>query len=123
MDDVSVGKQALNKAIDQLSAFIRIKDENSIKPNVFSADESLDNVNQSPPDESSDRTSHSTAAAEPMHHASKPRNILKLDIPTLNKIPSFLSCGQIYHDERSIGINMPVDKLLKVKEDTIILIG
>ncbi|KAJ3228125.1 hypothetical protein HDU81_006300 [Chytriomyces hyalinus] len=123
MDDVSAGKQALDKAINQLSAFIRIKHENSIKRNVFSADESLDNVNQFPPAESSDTTCHSTAATKPMHRASQPRNLLKLDIPTLNKIPSFLSCGQIYHDERSIGINMPVDKLLNVKQDTIILIG
>ncbi|TPX66771.1 hypothetical protein CcCBS67573_g07721 [Chytriomyces confervae] len=68
-------------------------------------------------------TSRAPAAA-PVHLTSQSRNILKLKIKRPDGAPSLLTSGQIYQDERSIGITMPIDKLVRVRgHDTVVLVG
>ncbi|KAI9335693.1 hypothetical protein BDR26DRAFT_936336 [Obelidium mucronatum] len=54
-------------------------------------------------------------------------SLVLLDTESENRrvdgIPDLLYSSQIYDDEKAIGINMPVDELLKIKQDTIVLIG
>ncbi|KAJ3087133.1 hypothetical protein HK100_008469, partial [Physocladia obscura] len=50
-------------------------------------------------------------------------SILKLQIQHVNGRPDLLYSEEIYTDEKGIGIEMPVDKLVKVPNNTIVLIG
>ncbi|KAJ3228124.1 hypothetical protein HDU81_006299 [Chytriomyces hyalinus] len=111
-DDDTVDERTVGEAVAQLTALIRIKDANENEPIVLSATESRDATHHSSP-----------AATGPIQGACKLGNILKLDIQTRNNVPSFLSAERIFRDERCIGISMPIDKLLKVRAETVVLVG
>ncbi|TPX38980.1 hypothetical protein CcCBS67573_g10688, partial [Chytriomyces confervae] len=126
----------VEKTIELLSGFVRASDGNKPR-NLFHPQESWeDEINQrlstGPSDgsthpisatESKDSISDHVPATEPSHGTSQTQNIVKLKMEQFDGTHSLLLSDQIYSDERSIGINMPVDDLLKVKERTIILVG
>ncbi|KAI8831054.1 hypothetical protein BJ741DRAFT_327694 [Chytriomyces cf. hyalinus JEL632] len=78
--------------------FVSLEDDANKKKNVFSAWESMDDIDQ-------------------------PLKVLKIEVKALDGVPDLLYSHEIYEDEASIGLNMPVDELLKIAKRTIILIG
>ncbi|KAJ8330558.1 hypothetical protein O5D80_001535 [Batrachochytrium dendrobatidis] len=51
------------------------------------------------------------------------QGILNLDIQGIDGVPNFLYSEKIYSDEKEIGIEMPVDRLCKIKGRSIAMIG
>lgn len=49
--------------------------------------------------------------------------ILNIQIPSIDDIPDLLYSEDIYKSEKELGIEMPVDKLVKIKNKTVVLIG
>jgi hypothetical protein len=49
--------------------------------------------------------------------------LLSLQVPMLNNLPDLIYSEEIYSAEKSIGIDMPVDQLLKVRTKVAVLIG
>ncbi|KAJ3226072.1 hypothetical protein HDU78_010457 [Chytriomyces hyalinus] len=88
---------SLKEAFEQLSSLVMMENDTPTQ-NVFTAQDSMDNL--------------------PLLD-----NVLTLDIKLVKGVPNFLYSDRIYADEATIGINMPVDKLLKIDKQTIILIG
>lgn len=52
-----------------------------------------------------------------------PPDIVNLEIKAVDGVGDLLYSQQIYEDEKSFGIEMPVDRLLKITHNTIVLIG
>jgi hypothetical protein len=50
-------------------------------------------------------------------------SILNINIKSLDGVPNLLYSEEIYNDEKEIGIEMPIDRLLKIIRKTIVLIG
>jgi hypothetical protein len=50
-------------------------------------------------------------------------SILKLNIKSLNGVPNLLYSEEIYDHEKEIGIEMPIDRLVKIDRNVIVLIG
>ncbi|KAI8828744.1 hypothetical protein BJ741DRAFT_653441 [Chytriomyces cf. hyalinus JEL632] len=95
-------RKFVRKAVEDMSAIIWTKDDGPNKQTIYSAKDSQD--------------------AAPMDYTSD-GNILNLKMEQPNGSFSLLSSEQIYEDENSIGINMSVEKLLRVIRKTIILVG
>ncbi|KAI8828273.1 hypothetical protein BJ741DRAFT_626872, partial [Chytriomyces cf. hyalinus JEL632] len=91
---------SIKEAFRRLSMFVSLEDDaaSNKKKNVFSAWESMDDIDQ-------------------------PLKVLKIEVKALDGVPDLLYSHEIYEDEASIGLNMPVDELLKIAKRTIILIG
>jgi len=83
------------QAIDCLKQLISLDNGDN---NIFSAQESMETLNL---DES----------------------ILNLNIRSLDGIPNLLYSEEIYNDEKEIGIEMPIDRLIKIVRKVIVLIG
>jgi hypothetical protein len=83
------------QAIDSLKQLINLDGGNK---NIFSAQDSMTTLNL---DDS----------------------ILGLNVKLLDGVPSLLYTEEIYNDEKEIGIDMPIDRLVKIDSKTIVLIG
>ncbi|KAJ3269560.1 hypothetical protein HDU76_011279 [Blyttiomyces sp. JEL0837] len=100
---IAIDREAadIEVVIEQLSSLVQIDETTHYKRNVFTAQDSWTDLNTM--DQSG--------------------NVLTLQFGGMNGIPDLLYSHQIYEDEKSIGINMPVDKLLDITSSTIVLIG
>ncbi|KAL5040693.1 hypothetical protein RTP6_007677 [Batrachochytrium dendrobatidis] len=58
-----------------------------------------------------------------MENIALDQGILNLDIQGIDGVPNFLYSEKIYSDEKEIGIEMPVDRLCKIKGRSIAMIG
>ncbi|KAK5665526.1 hypothetical protein QVD99_007872 [Batrachochytrium dendrobatidis] len=58
-----------------------------------------------------------------MENIALDQGILNLDVQGIDGVPNFLYSEKIYSDEKEIGIEMPVDRLCKIKGRSIVLIG
>jgi hypothetical protein len=83
------------QAIDSINQLISLESENS---NIFSAQDSMETLNM---DES----------------------ILNINVKSLDGVPNLLYSEEIYNDEKEIGIEMPIDRLVKIVRKVIVLIG
>ncbi|TPX75432.1 hypothetical protein CcCBS67573_g03309 [Chytriomyces confervae] len=120
----------LKNTLETLASFIRLKRNGRNERNVFSAKDSLQDIQCASP---LNVPAHSTSAtqmdstiegaAEPAFLTNQRKSILKLEMKQSHGTSSLFTSDQIYQDEKDVGINMPVDKLLDVKEQTIILLG
>ena len=81
------------EAISNLGQLISLDDENK---NIFFAQESMNDVEGS---------------------------ILNLNIKSLDGVPNLLYSEEIYAHEKEIGIEMPIDRLVKIVRKVIVLIG
>ncbi|ORY25095.1 hypothetical protein BCR33DRAFT_705851 [Rhizoclosmatium globosum] len=70
-----------------------------------------------------DKTNRNVFTAPETGKILQPANVLTLEIQGIDGIPDFLFSHQIYDDESALGITMPVDELLEIESNTIILIG
>ncbi|KAJ3336489.1 hypothetical protein HDU83_009403, partial [Entophlyctis luteolus] len=93
----SVDDIIVEEALKQLSSLVLL-DGDSDKRNIFTAQESMETFIQ-------------------------PANVLSLEIHGFNGIPDLLYSSEIYDDEKSLGIKMPVDDLLKITTSAVVLIG
>jgi signal recognition particle GTPase len=66
------------------------------------------------------KKSHDQDSLEPINLN---ESILKLNIYSLNNVPDLLYSEEIYNDEKEIGIEMPIDRLVKMTNQTIVMIG
>ncbi|KAJ3252643.1 hypothetical protein HDU77_005045, partial [Chytriomyces hyalinus] len=98
IDSPAVSTISVEKAIEQLSAFVWTKDDETNKRNIYAVQESMETI-------------------------SPATSILNLKIQAVDGSLDLIYSQQIYDDEKLIGINMPVDELLQVKNNTIVLIG
>ena len=83
------------EAVSNLVQLISLDDENK---NIFSAQESMNDINLED-------------------------SILNLNIKGLDKVPNLLYSEEIYTHEKEIGIEMPIDRLVKIFRKVIVLIG
>ncbi|ORY37260.1 hypothetical protein BCR33DRAFT_683173 [Rhizoclosmatium globosum] len=86
---------SLELALKHLSARVQI---DGVNKNAFTVQESIEAIYQ-------------------------PANMLTLKIQGVDGVPDLLYSSEIYDDEVSIGVKMPVDELISIKQKTIILIG
>ena len=49
--------------------------------------------------------------------------VLNLEVPSVGGLPDLLYSNVVYDTEKKLGIELPVDKLLKIKKNTAVLIG
>ena len=82
-------------AVSKLVKLISFNDENKT---IFSAQDSMDDINLKD-------------------------SILKLNIKSLNGVPNLLYSEEIYDHEKEIEIEMPIDRLVKIVSNVIVLIG
>ena len=63
------------------------------------------------------------SAQDSMETLNLDESILNVNIKSLNGIPDLLYSEDIYNDEKEIGIEMPIDRLVQITNKTIVLIG
>ena len=63
------------------------------------------------------------SAQDSMETINLEESILNLNIQGLDGVPNLLYSEEIYYAEKDIGIEMPIDKLVKISNKTIVLIG
>ena len=85
----------LLQAVSKLVKLISFNDENKT---IFSAQDSMDDINLKD-------------------------SILKLNIKSLNGVPNLLYSEEIYDHEKEIEIEMPIDRLVKIVRNVIVMIG
>jgi hypothetical protein len=62
-------------------------------------------------------------AQDSMETLNLDESILNVNIKSLDGVPNLLYSEEIYNDEKEIGIEMPIDRLVKIRRKVIVLIG